>query len=84
VGDTIGRITTSGSITEYAIPTIDSQPFGITAGPDSAMWFAEVNGNNIGRIALSAAVPASVRSPRRASIRSDVPATSSGAQSRAR
>lgn len=36
----IGRITTSGSITEYGIP-FPSQPYGIAAGPDGALWFDE-------------------------------------------
>jgi len=35
----IGRITTTGTITEYNIPTPDSTPRGITAGPDGALWF---------------------------------------------
>src|SRR5262249_41376545 len=38
------------ALTEYAIPTDKSRPFGITAGPDGAMWFAEGGGNKIGRI----------------------------------
>jgi virginiamycin B lyase len=47
----IGRITTSGVITEFAIPTSNSVPYGITtAGPDGALWFVEEGGNNIGRI----------------------------------
>ena len=45
----IGRITTSGTITEYAIPTPDSQPDWITAGLDGALWFTEDVGK-IGRI----------------------------------
>jgi virginiamycin B lyase len=35
----VGRITTSGSISEY--PTPGSQPLGITAGPDGAIWFTD-------------------------------------------
>src|SRR5262245_25960574 len=37
-------------VTEYAIPTAKSRPFGITTGSDGALWFAEGDGNNIGRI----------------------------------
>jgi streptogramin lyase len=37
------------SITEYPVPTPNSGPFDITAGPDGNLWFAEVN-NGIGRI----------------------------------
>jgi hypothetical protein len=49
----IGRITTSGEITEYPTPTADSTPYGITAGPDGALWFAENSANKIGRITTS-------------------------------
>src|ERR1700724_818148 len=37
-------------VTEFVIPTLLSHPYGITAGPDSALWFTEVTGNKIGRI----------------------------------
>jgi len=37
-------------ITEYAIPTTQSVPGGITAGPDGAVWFSEEFANKIGRI----------------------------------
>lgn len=53
----IGRITTSGGVTEFAIPTADSNPIGMTVGPDGVLWFGEVTGNNIGRITLAAATP---------------------------
>jgi virginiamycin B lyase len=46
----IGRIATSGSITEYCIPTPSATPQGITAGPDGALWFIEAGANNVGRI----------------------------------
>jgi len=38
------------NFTEYAIPTSKSQPYGIVAGPDGALWFTENQGNKIGRI----------------------------------
>src|SRR5262245_58319489 len=41
------------SVTEFPIPIIDtlsSQPTGITRGPDGNLWFAESDGNRIGRI----------------------------------
>ena len=46
----IGRITTSGAITEYPLP--GGFYSDITAGPDSALWFTEMNGDTgkIGRI----------------------------------
>lgn len=52
----IGRITTSGVITEYAIPTANSFPFGITTGPDGALWFTEVQSQKIGRMTTDGTV----------------------------
>lgn len=49
-GDTVGKITTSGTITLYKTPTANSGPVGITQGPDGAMWFTEWNASRIGRI----------------------------------
>lgn len=51
----IGRITTSGSISQFAIPsccplTGANRGDGITTGPDGNLWFTEINGNNIDRI----------------------------------
>ena len=46
----IGRITTGGAITEYAVPTANSTPLAMTVGPDSALWFGEATGNKIGRL----------------------------------
>jgi virginiamycin B lyase len=42
-----GRITPTGSITLFPVP---SGSFRITAGPDGNLWFTEENGNLIGRI----------------------------------
>ena len=53
-GNKIGRITTAGVITEFAVPTAGSGPFGITAGPDGAVWFLESFSNKIGRITTGA------------------------------
>ncbi len=50
MGNKIGRITTAGTITEFPVPTPDSRPRGITAGPDGNVWFTELTGNRIGRI----------------------------------
>ena len=65
----IGRVTTSGSVTEFAIPTPSSQPNSITAAPDGALWFTEANGNKIGRVTTSGSVtefpiPTSISAPR--------------------
>ena len=51
----IGRITTDGTITEYALPTPAAGPVGITTGPDGALWFTEQFANNIGRISTGTA-----------------------------
>jgi virginiamycin B lyase len=51
-GGCIGRITTSGAMSAYAIPTQNSAPWGIATGRDAALWFTELNGNKIGRLAL--------------------------------
>jgi virginiamycin B lyase len=49
-GNKIGRITPSGTITEFTIPTPSSTPLGIVSGPDGAIWFAETATNKIGRL----------------------------------
>jgi virginiamycin B lyase len=59
----IGRITTTGRVTEYPVPSADSHPWEITHGPDGNLWFTElgdnlhgpgkhhhIEGNRIGRI----------------------------------
>jgi streptogramin lyase len=40
-------------VTEFPIPTIDSGPLAITAGPDGNLWFTEFSANQIGRITTS-------------------------------
>jgi virginiamycin B lyase len=59
-GGKIGRITTAGAVTEFPIPPashvgrgpfrISHDAWGITAGPDGALWFTETIANKIGRI----------------------------------
>jgi streptogramin lyase len=48
----LGRITTSGVITEFRVPTANSGPNGITLGPDGNIWFTEFSAYKIGRAAL--------------------------------
>jgi hypothetical protein len=43
-------------ITEYPVPTANSYPAGITAGPDGALWFTEYYGNKIGSITTSGVI----------------------------
>ncbi len=52
--DMVGRVATSGTITQFTIPTSGSTPAGIAAGPDGALWFTEFDGNKIGRITTPA------------------------------
>jgi virginiamycin B lyase len=52
----IGRITTGGTVTEFATPAANSDPRGITVGPDGNLWFAEAAGNNIGRITTAGVI----------------------------
>src|SRR5260370_24115059 len=46
----VGRITTSGAVTEYKVTF---SPYIITSGPDGALWFTEQEGQQIGRITTS-------------------------------
>jgi virginiamycin B lyase len=63
MGNKIGRITTGGVITEFAIPTPNSAPQCIVAGPDGNLWFVEGDGNKIGRITTSGAITEFANSP---------------------
>jgi virginiamycin B lyase len=51
----IGRITTSGTVTEFDLLT-PSRVGDITAGPDGNIWFTKPDGHKIGRITSSGAV----------------------------
>lgn len=55
-GNKVGRITTTGDITEFPIPTPNSSPFDIAAGPDGNLWFTEQTGNKIGRITTAGVI----------------------------
>jgi streptogramin lyase len=44
------------TFTEFPIPTVSSGPFGITAGPDGALWFSEYNAGKIGRITAAGVI----------------------------
>jgi YD repeat-containing protein len=51
----IGKITTSGTFTEYILPG-ESKPYGITEGADHNLWFTEYGSNRIGKITTSGTV----------------------------
>ena len=40
----------TGSIFEYSVPTVNSQPVSIVAGLDGHLWFTEFRGNKIARM----------------------------------
>ena len=52
----VGRITTAGAVTEYALPTPGALPRGIAVGPDGALWVAEYGADQIARVALDGKV----------------------------
>jgi len=52
----IGRVTPSGTITEFATPTNNSRPDVITTGPDGNLWFTEENAGKIGRVTPSGSI----------------------------
>ena len=41
---------TAQTITEFTLPSPNSLPRNLAAGPDGALWFTQQNGNRIGRI----------------------------------
>src|SRR5437016_2052973 len=46
----------SVTFTEYPLSTGSASPFGITLGPDGALWFTELDTNKIGRITMAGSV----------------------------
>ena len=46
----------TGSVVEYSVPTVNSQPVSIVAGPDGNLWFTEFRGNKIARMTTAGAV----------------------------
>ena len=49
------RITTAGAVTSYTAASV-SGPDGITAGPDGALWFTDLDNNSISRITTSGSI----------------------------
>jgi RHS repeat-associated protein len=43
----------SNGVTEYTVPTGNSQPFSITVGPDQLLWFTEQGGQRIAKVTTS-------------------------------
>ncbi|BCS34779.1 hypothetical protein TBR22_A40050 [Luteitalea sp. TBR-22] len=52
--DAIGRVATDGTITEFPLPSSNiaggAGTYGLTTGPDNALWFTQIRGNRIGRM----------------------------------
>ena len=48
----VGAAAQTGSIVERAVPTANSQPVSIVAGPDGNLWFTEFRGNKIARMTI--------------------------------
>jgi virginiamycin B lyase len=46
----VGAVTTAGKVTEYALPTANAGPDGITVGPDGHVWFTEAGAGKIGTV----------------------------------
>jgi virginiamycin B lyase len=51
----IGRITTTGVITEFPVGA-SSIPYGITTGPDGALWFTDQSHGQVGRVTTAGVV----------------------------
>ena len=49
-GNRVGRITMDGMVTEFPIPSHDSQPRAMVTHPDGSIWFVETSTNALGRI----------------------------------
>jgi streptogramin lyase len=54
--DGIGRSTTAGEVTSFALSAGSSAPTAMAVGPDGAIWFTEGAASRIGRITLSGEV----------------------------
>jgi streptogramin lyase len=52
----IGRITTSGLVTEFPVPSFFCSPTFITVGPDGNLWFSEENCDIVGRITAAGVI----------------------------
>jgi virginiamycin B lyase len=52
----IARVTSTGVLSEFPLPTAGALPDGIVAGPDGALWFTERATDRIGRITTAGAV----------------------------
>src|SRR5262249_16960209 len=49
----VGRITSARGISEFPLPSASKFLSGITAGPDGALWFTEVNDKKLARMTIT-------------------------------
>jgi virginiamycin B lyase len=49
VTNKIGKITTSGTVTEYTLPA-ESKPSDIATGADNNLWFIDSGSNKVGML----------------------------------
>jgi hypothetical protein len=57
-GGAIGRVTTSGQVTEFPLPAGSGRPFGITTGPDGNIWFTTRSPAAVVRMSFDPVTPA--------------------------
>lgn len=76
-GDKIGRITTSGSLAEFALAA-HSAPSGIAVGPDGALWFTESGTGRIGRMTTDGTLTNEFDLPTASSSPQDITAAADG------
>lgn len=55
-GNRIGRMTISGELTEFPLPTSNALPWQLISGQNSDLWFTELGVNQLGRITTSGSV----------------------------
>ena len=55
-GDYIGRMTPSGTVTQFALPSAGQLPMVITPGPDGNLWFTLQTAGAIGKITPSGTI----------------------------
>jgi virginiamycin B lyase len=55
-GNHVSKITSTGTITPYSIPTTSAVATHIVLGADGALWFTERDGNKVGRVTVSGTV----------------------------
>lgn len=50
VHDAIGKMSTSGVLTTYPVPTTSSGVLGLAVGPDGNIWFSEEGAHKVGKL----------------------------------